>query len=497
MNKTYFFFLLIITVQFANSLNQNTIRELKKSNFNKFISQNYVSVILFHSPKSQKSKDLLDIFSQYLASPESKKQKFAIGYIDTQKNPEILNNITISEYPTVKIYRNFTNAIIDCDIDKDPMEIFSYLNRKSFSRAIQISNKEELEKITNNANSKIPNVFFVTDNHTDIEKYKEIAQDTPVDYEFYYISIKEGKSYFEKFQTILPSLFIMNPLIDRTFIYNDTNFSSEKIHDFLKQSEYLPILAMQAKIVNTIMQGANSNYAIILYRNSTHAKNLDSEFQKMREFIKCKTCYFVLSDLSNKNNPNEETIAYYTGIRETQMPILAIVKYENGKYKKWVYADKLESTKMIEFYKKWKTGEIKSAIKSESIPEDNPGPIFKIVAKNFDAEVIKNDQDVIVLFLSRSCSACTEIMAIMNELVGELNERKDNSLKFVWIDGTKNEVEGIVINRYPTIKFYQSGNKKVPLDIEYTTRDELIKSIQKLHFPRAKQNQEKIQKTDL
>ena len=42
-------------------------------------------------------------------------------------------------------------------------------------------------------------------------------------------------------------------------------------------------------------------------------------------------------------------------------------------------------------------------LKSQPIPENNNGPVFEVVGKNFNELVIKNDKDVLLLFYAPWC----------------------------------------------------------------------------------------------
>lgn len=51
-------------------------------------------------------------------------------------------------------------------------------------------------------------------------------------------------------------------------------------------------------------------------------------------------------------------------------------------------------------------GKIEPSIKSEPIPEDNEGPVFVVVAKNYQDSVIDNDKDVLLEFYAPWCGHC-------------------------------------------------------------------------------------------
>jgi len=106
-----------------------------------------------------------------------------------------------------------------------------------------------------------------------------------------------------------------------------------------------------------------------------------------------------------------------------------------------------------------KAGKIEEFFKSEDIPASNDEPVKILVAKEFEKIVRDPTKDVLVMFYAPWCGHCKKLKPIWDELAKEMMEiNKD--IVITKMDSTLNEVTGIAIKSYPTIKFYPKDNKK-------------------------------------
>jgi protein disulfide-isomerase-like protein len=91
--------------------------------------------------------------------------------------------------------------------------------------------------------------------------------------------------------------------------------------------------------------------------------------------------------------------------------------------------------------------------------------------------VIESDDDVLVKFYAPWCGHCKKLAPIWDELAEELKDVPH--LVIGKFDATANEVDGVDIKGYPTLKFYAKGDKQNPIDFEGERDLEGIKSFLK------------------
>jgi len=135
--------------------------------------------------------------------------------------------------------------------------------------------------------------------------------------------------------------------------------------------------------------------------------------------------------------------------------------------KKFTFAGRTDSVTLEgikEFIKDFKSGSLQAFLKSEDLPADNTAPVKIVVGKNFNQIVIDNDNDVLIEFYAPWCGHCKKLAPIWDELAADLSHI--SGLTIAKMDSTANEVEGLEVRGYPTLKFYHKGSKNAPVDYE-------------------------------
>ena len=79
----------------------------------------------------------------------------------------------------------------------------------------------------------------------------------------------------------------------------------------------------------------------------------------------------------------------------------------------------------------------------------------KVVGKSFDEVVYDPSKNVFVLFYAPWCGHCKALHPIYEELAKAY--ANDTEVLITTLDATANEVEGINIRGFPTLKFFKAG----------------------------------------
>lgn len=135
--------------------------------------------------------------------------------------------------------------------------------------------------------------------------------------------------------------------------------------------------------------------------------------------------------------------------------------------KKFTYSGSLDTLTVEDittFVEDFQSKKLQPFLKSEEIPAETTDPVKVIVGKNFQQVVIDSDSDVLMEYYAPWCGHCKKLAPIWDELGQEFKDVPNLIIgKF---DATANEVEGLEIKGYPTLKFYHKGNKQNPVDYD-------------------------------
>ena len=118
---------------------------------------------------------------------------------------------------------------------------------------------------------------------------------------------------------------------------------------------------------------------------------------------------------------------------------------------------------MQQFIKAFEAGLLQEHLKSEPIPDENYGPLYKVVGENFDEMVADSDTDVFLEVYAPWCGHCKELAPTIKKLAKRFKDVP--TVKICDMDGTVNEHPLVKDAKgFPAIYFFPRGEgRKNPM----------------------------------
>ena len=115
---------------------------------------------------------------------------------------------------------------------------------------------------------------------------------------------------------------------------------------------------------------------------------------------------------------------------------------------------------IAKFIGDWKAGKLIPHIQSEPVPDvATVNGLTTVVGSTWKDIVMDDTKDVFIEYYAPWCGHCKALEPIWKEL-GEKTKDIDD-LVIAKMDATLNEVQGLDINGFPTVKFHPKGGKPV------------------------------------
>lgn len=451
--------LFIFALAFSEVEMEDGVLVLNDDNFDDVIAQHESLLVKFYAPVSAALSSLMlqwcghckKLAPEYAAAAKelaSLETPLYLAEVDATANPKLSQRFAIRGYPTLKFFKN-GNAV-DYDSGRSKQDIVNYMKKKSGPAAVTYNTKDDLETAIGAVDVAI--VAFFKDNEcdefkswyatmatlddataiyvTDAELAKEMGAEVPAVYLYKTLAHKlkfEGKEAELKKWIILNELPLIVPFSQQ---YSRKLFSPE--HGIKAQLMYF---APEKNIGEA----------------QTALENVAAKFQGK---------LFIV------HIPSENArLLDYFGITAENVPALAMADFAGEGMDKYLFEGEMTEDRIADFANKFFEGKLSAYYKSEDIPEEQVGAVYKVVGKSFDEVVYNPKKNVFVKFYAPWCGHCKALAPVYEELAQAYADDKD--VIIAEMDATANEVADINIRGFPTLKFFKAGgNGKNVVDYE-------------------------------
>lgn len=441
--------LFIFALVFAEVEMEDGVIVLNDDNFDEILSQHESLLVKFYAPVSSCSFILTDqwcghckkLAPEYAAAAKelaTLDPPLYLAQVDATACPKLSQRFAIRGYPTLKFFKN-GNAV-DYDSGRSKQDIVNYMKKKSGPVAVAYNNKDDLETAIEAVDVAIVGFFENTESEeykkwyavmatlddataiyvTDADLAKEMGVEVPSIYLFKTLASKlrfEGKDEDLKKWIILNELPLIVPFSQQ---YSRKLFSPE--HGIKAQLMYFAPekdLGEPAKALEKVAAQFQGKMFIV-HIPSENARLLD-----------------------------------YFGITAEDVPALAMADFAGEGMDKYLFEGEITEENVADFANKFFEGKLTAYFKSEDIPEEQVGPVYKVVGKSFDEIVYNPKKNVFVKFYAPWCGHCKALAPIYEELAQAYADDKD--VIIAEMDATANEVADINIRGFPTLKFFKAG----------------------------------------
>ena len=129
---------------------------------------------------------------------------------------------------------------------------------------------------------------------------------------------------------------------------------------------------------------------------------------------------------------------------------------------KYNFEGDISKDSLADFLAKVKSGEIAPFLKSAPVPESNDEPVKVVVGTTYKDYVTNSEKEVLAEFYAPWCGHCKNLAPHYDEAAKRL--LVNPNIQLIKIDSTENEVSGVDIQGFPTLKFFGKDKTQEPID---------------------------------
>merc|ERR1711957_566596 len=426
---------------------------LTDANFDEQVKKHETGLLVeFYAPWCGHCKSLAPEYASAAQALAKKSPPRFVGKVDATVHEKIAKRFGVEGYPTLKWFSNGNNSEYGGGRTSDT--IVSWIMKKTGppSETLACADLEATVK-----NNKISMVLFG-------------EQTTPMGASFIKTAQSNDKATF--YHTTADCASANGASADGVNLYRNfdeprvayAGATEEKdITEFIKANSVASLFKFSDDSVEAIFH--NSSPAIVYFSDGEPPASFVAASKAMKGKI--------LFTYSGVSDGIQEQLGEFVGVSKEEMPCIRIIKPSEAGVTKFKYEgamDAVTAESLSEFVTPWVDGKLVAFRKTEDVPAKNDEPVRVLVGKTFEEEVTKSENEVLVKFYAPWCGHCAALAPHWTSLAEDV--KAVNGLVIAKYDSTKNENEGVEVESFPTLKFFNKDNKtNGGMEVKYNHAD--------------------------
>lgn len=442
-----FFFL--VSLSFAVEVAQeDDVYVLTDAAFDEFIAQHTHALVEFYAPWCGHCKKLAPEYSKAAKKLKAQESTAVLCKVDSTVEKAVAEKYQVKGYPTLKWFINGTPVEYNGGRTED--EIVNWINKKSGSAVKDLTEAAALEKFI--SDNEVVVVFFGSKDSDAYKVFEKVALGLD-DVVFGSVVSDELRTQHNAQEN--------GVVLFKNFDEKRNDFEGELnevgLKTFISKGSLPTLIKFDQKAAQKIF-GDNIPCLFLFHGVDDASKAALEVFNQIAPELKGK----ILVSTSPIADGLGKRLGDYVGVTDSELPHVKIVNPNGGEVKKFSYEGEINAAGLVKFFDDWTTGRLKPVFKSAPIPETNDEPVKVVVGKNFKDLVLDTTKDVLLEFYAPWCGHCKSLAPIYEKVAAGLATTNPNVV-LAKCDATANEIEGIPIQGFPTLKFFPANNK-TPVD---------------------------------
>eukprot|EP00730_Choanoeca_flexa_P002236 TRINITY_DN10966_c0_g1_i2.p1 TRINITY_DN10966_c0_g1~~TRINITY_DN10966_c0_g1_i2.p1 ORF type:complete len:464 (+),score=190.02 TRINITY_DN10966_c0_g1_i2:26-1417(+) len=424
----------VALIAFAAFAAADDVVELTQDTFQSTIDDNEFVLVEFFAPWCGHCKNLAPHYAK--AATILKEDGIVLGSVDATVEKDLASEYGVRGYPTLKLFKNGKATEYKGGRTEDT--IVSYMRKATGPPAKELATAEDAEKYIE-ASKVVIVGYFSELSGAEYDAFIETAK-ADEDNQF---GVTTDAAAATAAGVEAPAVVLHKKFDEGKNVF-EGDYESAAIAEFIAANRMPLVVPFTMEVAGELFQSPLGKIAFLFTDD-----DVPDFFSDVAKEFRGK---YIFS-----NAPSSESrLTEYLGVSKGDFPVFFVVE-TGGNMKKFPMEGDVTAEAVTAHLTAHSTGELKPVFKSEPVPESNDGPVTVIVGKNFEDIVLDESKAVLLEVYAPWCGHCKKLEPIYNKLGKHYAENDD--IVIAKMDGTGNEVDGLNVRGFPTIKFYPKGPK--------------------------------------
>jgi len=400
-------------------------------------------LVEFYAPWCGHCKSLAPEYAKAAKALKARNPPIRIAKVDATENSNLAQQYGVEGYPTLKYFINKKPTEYQGGRTEDT--ITSWILKRAGPALTIVDSSADLKKQLQS--SKVAAVLFAQKGSAEAETFEGVAKS----FDGVLFLLSTDSAALSEYGVAEPKVILFKSYDDKEVKY-DGAISHAELTRWIEENKKPWVMPFDDSAIEYIFQ--KQNPCVFIFRRDSEDGTYDEMIQKLGRELKTDIA-FSYADLSKQDMTR---LGDYLGVHASDMPTVVLIDHKGGLNKYRLEGTPTEGS-IRQYVQDWKAKKLTSYLKSEPIPNDDfDGSVRVLVGKNFESVVYDSSKDVLVEFYAPWCGHCKSLAPEYEKLAAAV---KDNTnLIIAKVEATSNEVKGVNIQGFPTIKWFPSNNKR-------------------------------------